>query len=204
MESSPKLVDHGNIHLESRTLKAVFSKRTGALINLTHKQTGWHIQSRSALGLSFQMIVPLPQRKNNQVLGENQIPTEYDVAEDGKRVTLTWTDLQSEHSGTLPITFIGNISIGEDGLSFEAELENFTPYVIESVSWPYIGDVSMPQQSSELNRMNLVVHGDMEQEQLSPRFPTGHDDASTWRGLAASSESFHPVSSGWPGEASGH
>jgi hypothetical protein len=170
----PLIAECENIHLESKTFEAVFSKETGALLRLTNTKTGWNIQARSTLGLSFKMLVPLPDRKNNQVLGENQTLSDYHVDSDGQGVTLTWTDCQSEHGGILPITFTGRISISDDGLSFKAELENLSAYVIEAVSWPYIGDFSMPPMSSELNRMNLVVHGDMEVKSLRPNFPTGH------------------------------
>ena len=109
MKPSSKIAECENIHLESKTFEAVFSKETGALLRLTNTKTGWNIQARSTLGLSFKMLVPLPDRKNNQVLGENQTLSDYHVDSDGQGVTLTWTDCQSEHGGILPIPFTGRI-----------------------------------------------------------------------------------------------
>lgn len=73
-----------DIHLEGETLEAVFSRENGALIRLTSKRTGWNIQKPGELGLSFKMLVPLPDRRNNQVVGEKQTLAGWNADSDGK------------------------------------------------------------------------------------------------------------------------
>lgn len=54
----------------------------------------------------------------------------------------------------------------DSGLTFEGKVENNSPYVIETVSWPCLGDLPLPAGADQLARMNLAVHGDMEVEPL--------------------------------------
>ena len=161
-----------DIHLESQTLEAVFSESTGALIRLTSKRTGWDVQARGELGLSFRALVPQLDRRNNPVRGEKQALAGCHIDPDGTGLELTWTDLESEHGGVLAISFRGSVTLSDDGLTFEGEVENNSPYVVETVSWPCLGDLSVPAGCEHLARMNLVIHGDMEVEPLRPTFRT--------------------------------
>jgi len=132
------------ITLENDLIKATFSKDTGVLLEMESKKTGWKIQRRPELALSFRLIVPLPNRRNNPVLGEKQKLTKFRKSENGKQVIFLWDSLQSEYGGKLNISVKGVVTLDNAGLTFEGEIENRSPYVVESVSYPCVGDVSIP------------------------------------------------------------
>ena len=60
--------------LEDGKLKAVINAENGALIELRDKATGWDVISRGEYGLSFRLLVPLPDRRNNPVEGISKNP----------------------------------------------------------------------------------------------------------------------------------
>src|SRR5262245_16647680 len=62
----------GSLMLEDEDLRATFDPKNGALTTLVNKRTGWKVQRRPELGLSFRLLVPLPDQRNNPVNGERQ------------------------------------------------------------------------------------------------------------------------------------
>lgn len=58
---------------DSKVLVA-FDSNTGALTRLVSKTTNWTIERRPDLGISFRVLVPLPDRQDNFVLGQKQHP----------------------------------------------------------------------------------------------------------------------------------
>ena len=58
--------------LEDSELRAAFDPVSGALTALEYKPTGWAIQKRPELGVSFWMYVPLPDWRDNFILGHKQ------------------------------------------------------------------------------------------------------------------------------------
>ena len=62
----------GEVILEDTELLVAFDARSGALTRLQRKSTGWMIQRRPELGVSFRLLAPLPHRRDNFVLGEKQ------------------------------------------------------------------------------------------------------------------------------------
>src|ERR1035437_4684262 len=94
--------------LENHALKAVFNGKTGALETLAGKKSGWVINRRPELGLSFRMLLPLEGRRNNPVLGEKQAPPEIKKNADGS-LAFTWRKVTSQHGGEHDITFTGTV-----------------------------------------------------------------------------------------------
>ena len=89
--------------LENETLRLEFERATGALVGLTAAETGWDILSRPHLGLSFRLLVPLPDRRNNPVFGERQEAPSLEVTADRRRATFVWDGVNSEYGGMLDI-----------------------------------------------------------------------------------------------------
>jgi hypothetical protein len=163
--------------LENETLIAKFDRSTGALSSFESKKTNWQVTRRPELGLSFRMLVPLEGRRNNPVLGEKQSPPVVEVGADGS-LAFTWNKVRSEFGGSTSgsppsgeheITFTGTVKLTEDGLTFGGQVANRTNLVIESVSWPCLGDVTAPKPENSLERWTWGYSG-ADKTSLFPKF----------------------------------
>jgi hypothetical protein len=158
--------------LENNALKAVFSKENGALIELTNKSTGWHIQNRKELGISFNMVVPMPKKRNNPVYGMAQKLTSYKMTDNNSTIVFTWSNVKSEYAGNLNITLEGTVQLASNGLTFGMKVRNNSHYTIEALSYPAIGDLSNPNPDNpeRLECMNVGYAG-LDKTTLWPTFP---------------------------------
>lgn len=154
--------------LSNEHLNAVFDDATGALSALESRETGWRIQDRPELGLSFTMLVPVPERRNNVVSGTQQL-ARIEASAGGDKLTLTWDGLQTQHGETLDITFVAVVALDGSTLTFEASVDNRSPYTVEHVSYPCIGDLPLPSRDEDLCTMMRTASG-METAPLLPRF----------------------------------
>ncbi len=142
---------------------------SGALLALESKATGWRIQCRPETGLSFRLLVPLPDRRNNQVLGRDQTLSEATKAPDGRSVRFVWRNLLSEHGGPMDITFTGVVCLGEDGLKFEGEVANRSGHTVECAYYPCLGDLAHPEGCESFAHFNYN-YGRLEKHGLFPNF----------------------------------
>ncbi len=55
------------IAMKNWTLFMKFDCDLGTITELSAVKTGWSILNRPALGLSFRLMIPLPERRNNPV-----------------------------------------------------------------------------------------------------------------------------------------
>ncbi len=157
------------IVLENAALRAEFSLETGALLSLKSMLTGWIIHRRPEPGVSFRMLAPIANMRNNPVLGEKQRVSRYAVAKDGNAVTFTWEALHSEHGGELPITFTGTATLRDDGLTFTGSISNRSEYPVEAIAYPCLGDVTPATPESKLERYTQGYGGGGPSE-LYPKF----------------------------------
>jgi len=160
-----------DLRLENEWIEAVFDGRSGAMLALTNKKTGWRLQGREKLAMCFRMLVAMPERNNNPVLGEKQILSAVRRSEDGQTLVFTWQHLLTEHGGEVDITFRGTVALAGAQLSFRGEVENRSPYPVEDVSYPCIGDLRSPEPGQPFHRMNPTYIG-MQKTSLYPRFMT--------------------------------
>lgn len=138
-----------NLYLQNNTLQLQFDRHTGALTGLTALPSGWRILDRPQLGLSYRLLVPLrdqrdwhdPHPRSNFVEGEKQSLKEYQVSEDGKNITFMWENVTSEKGGILPIQVVIEVRLEENQVIFTPTIENRSPYWIENVYCPYLGDL---------------------------------------------------------------
>lgn len=144
------------IVLENDRIAATFDAGNGALIGLVNKETGWRILDRSVLGQSFELLLPLEGQemteadfRYNVVKGiEQQNPT---IEHDGDRIVFTWKNLKSPHlSESVDVTFCGEVRLTDNGLVYDGEVINRSAYPVEYVSWPCIGEVTIPDKSQPL------------------------------------------------------
>jgi hypothetical protein len=133
--------------LANDTLRLEFARDTGALVHITSADGAWSPLDRSQLGLSFRLLVPLPQRRNNNVLGEKQPVSSVEVAADGRSARFTWQQVVSEFGGRLDIAVTLNVTMTARQAIFTISIDNRSDYVVENVYCPYLGDVQHPPQA---------------------------------------------------------
>lgn len=133
------------IVLRNSNLELSLDPVTGALTGLRRADGAWDLLTRERLGLSFRLLVPLAEdKRNNQVFGEKQKLSSCQMDDDGKGVLLTWENLESDRGGRLNIIFTLHIHLEEERAIFAATVENHSPYTVENVYCPYLGEVRTP------------------------------------------------------------
>ncbi|WP_300698072.1 DUF6259 domain-containing protein [Bacteroides sp.] len=146
-----------HIVLENKHIAVVFDAESGALMRMTDKNSGWEIMRREVLGQSFEVLMPLegPQMTDadcrfNVIKGIKQ--SNPIIQQDDNRITFTWRGMKSEHMDKeADITFKGVVSLTGKGLEFSGSLVNKSEYPIEYVSWPCIGEITVPDKTQPLH-----------------------------------------------------
>ena len=64
----------GEVILQDDELLVAFDSASGALTRMEYKATQWMLERRPALGASFRLLVPIPGRRDNFVLGQKRRP----------------------------------------------------------------------------------------------------------------------------------
>ncbi|HUZ45159.1 MAG TPA: DUF6259 domain-containing protein [Terriglobia bacterium] len=153
--------------LEDSDLRVTFDQASGALTGLMDKSHGWVIHRRPELGVSFRMQAPLPARHDNFILGRKQRAAR--VQKQGNQVHLEWRNLVSEHAGVLPITFRATVTLDKGILTFESSLINSSKLVINTVEYPYLGDLSAPTPETQMWRRHMT-YANLESDEIHPHF----------------------------------
>ena len=109
-----------DVTLEDPALRVSFDTDSGALTRLESKATHWTVERRPELGVSFRLHAPLPDRRDNFVLGQKQQAAEVKKSADHE-VRLVWRNPVSEHGGVLPLTFTATVTLENGGLTFNWE-----------------------------------------------------------------------------------
>lgn len=142
------------ITLEDSDLLIAFDRTTGALTRLQRKSTQWTIERRPALGASFRLLAPMPNRRDNFVLGEKQRAASVEkIAPD--HIQLQWKNLVSEHGGVLPITFTADVTLRDGSLTFTGNLDNQSSLPVETIDFPYFGDLNPPTPETLLQAEHM-------------------------------------------------
>lgn len=136
--------------LKNQNLQMQFSRASGALVGLTALQTGWKILSRPQLGLSFRLLVPFSEElRDNAVYGEKQVLSSLSIDPGGRSATFTWDGVESEKGRRLEIGITLEIRLDDAQAVFTMAVENRSPYWVENVYCPYLGDVQHPEDEAE-------------------------------------------------------
>jgi len=158
----------GEVILQDSEFLVAFDPVTGALTRMEHKPTHWTVERRPALGDSFRMLVPIPGRRANFVLGQKQKAVSVQKIADNQ-VQLQWKDLESEHGGVLPITFTAVVTLKNGKLTFDSTLDNKSSYPVETVDYPYFGDLNPPNSNSTL-AARTMWYGNLGGDEIYPNF----------------------------------
>jgi len=155
--------------LQDDQLLAAFDSDWGALTRLENKTTHWVAERRPELGVAFRMNVLMPDRQNNSVLGQKQHAVAVQKISDHE-VRLQWKELTSERGGVLPITLTADVTLTNGALMFAATVENNSPLMVESVDYPFLGDLNNAPDDAPLVARHMW-YGDLKSQDIS-RNPT--------------------------------
>ena len=158
----------GEVALQDSEFLVAFDAATGALTRMEHKPTNWIVERRPALGASFRMLVPIPGRRANFVLGQKQKAASVEKISDS-RVRIVWKDLVSELGGVLPITLTATVTLKNGKLTFDTALENESTFTVETVDYPYFGDLNPPNTSSTVV-VRTMWYGNLGSDEIYPNF----------------------------------
>lgn len=168
---SPAIISPKQVILEDNLLRVEFDSDSGALTRLERKTTSWTIQRRPELGVSFRLLAPLPHRRDNQVLGHKQRASVVKKVSE-EQILLQWKSLVSEHGGALAMTFSALVTLRNGGLTFEGTLLNESPLHVETIDYPYLGDLTPPSRNDRMSSEHMW-YGNLESEELYPTFRNG-------------------------------
>jgi hypothetical protein len=158
----------GEVVLEDSSWRATFDSGSGALTRLEHKGSHWTIERRPELGVSFRLHAPLPERRDNFVLGQ-KLRAAWVRQLSERQLRLQWQNLASEHGGVLPLTLTATVTLTNGAVSFEATLENQSALTVETVEYPCLGDLSAPARGTPL-RARTMWYGNLASSELYSEF----------------------------------
>jgi hypothetical protein len=166
------------VKLEDKVLLVAFDSQSGALTRLENKTAHWTIERRPELGVSFRMFAPLPDRRWNPILGQKQKAAEVKKISDHE-VRLQWKNLISETGGVLPITFTAIVGLTNGVLTFNSNLQNDSPLTVETIDYPYFGDLNAPSRDASLHEsvMQNGKPGNLRTDEIYPHF---HNEKGYW------------------------
>lgn len=156
------------ITLEDSHLAVSFDSTSGALTRLEDKSLHWVIERRPELGISFRLHAPLPNERYNFVLGQKQHATTVRKIADNK-LLIEWKNLLSERGGVLNMIFTATVTLENGSLTFDGTLVNESPVTVETLEYPYFGDLNAPARDSRL-QVRTMWYGNLQSDQIYPDF----------------------------------
>jgi Domain of unknown function (DUF6259) len=158
----------GEVVLQDAKLLAAFDDSTGALVRMENKTTHWMVERRPQLGMSFRMFVPLPGRRYNFVEGRKQKAAMIQKIS-STVLHIEWKNVVSENGGVLPIDFIATVTLRDGKLTFDSKVENNSSLTIETIDYPYFGDLNPPDRSAPMVARTMW-YGNLGAEEIYPHF----------------------------------
>jgi hypothetical protein len=165
---SGQSIPAGEVVLEDDSLVIAFDSGSGALVRSERKSTHWKMQRRPELGVSFRLHAPLPNRRDNFVLGQKQRAIKVEKISD-RQVNLQWKNLISEHGGVLPMTFNATVTLDNGVLTFVGNLVNDSALVVETIDYPYFGDFNAPTPDTAMSSEHMW-YGNLASDGIYPNF----------------------------------
>jgi len=186
------------LKLETDSLTLGFDENNGSLIHLYSKLSSWPILDREKLGLSWRIMLPLENRRDNNAWGHLQNKPIMNKTAAG--VSFIWNSIKSEFGGNHNIRVTALCEVKNGQAVFSMKIENRDSVIVENVYYPYFGDVRRPKGCSRFvlehaNYNNLV------KMELYPSFPNtrgyyGNDYPQVITGAAPSVYPFALLSDG--------
>jgi hypothetical protein len=164
------------IVIQDGLIEARFDPRTGALVGLHNKRTGWEAHQRPELGRSFRAFLATPDSRFNPVEGNLSKLAELKLDDDKRGIRFRWIEFKTASGTTFPVQFEGYIQAHNGELHFSGEVNNQSGYRLETMSWPVIGDFNRPPGEKWLVRENF----DYGTLRRTPLYPAMKNERGYW------------------------
>ena len=164
----------GLLKLETKNLALQFDPENGSLVGLYSKVSDWNIIQRPHLGLSWKMMIPLDEKRNNQAWGHEQDAPVWEA--DENHVTFTWNQVKSRFGGVHNITVTAQCHIEKDQPVFSMHIENNDSCMVENVYYPCIGDLHRPAKAKQYK----FVYGAQCNVRETEMYPTFRSFNGSW------------------------
>ncbi|HEV2330435.1 MAG TPA: hypothetical protein VGY56_16760 [Verrucomicrobiae bacterium] len=164
-----------DITLQDNALSISFDSDSGALTRFENKNPHWVIERRPEFGVSFRLYAPLPTRRYNPVFGQKQHVADIKKVSDNE-ICMRWDNLVSENGGVLPMSFAADVTLTNGVLTFGSTLKNDSDLTVETVEYPYFGDLNPPSGDSSLTAYTMTK-GALKPDELYPHF---HNEKGYW------------------------
>ena len=112
--------------LENQSFLLRFNSLNGSIIGLMDKKTNTEIISEPRLAESFQLLVPLPHKEGNYIIGKDQKLTDRQLS--AGRAILTWADPLVSMEGSFDISVEMQIELTEEDALFTLTVNNKSEY----------------------------------------------------------------------------
>ena len=151
--------------LENDRMQARIDLTSGALCGLESKLTGWDILQTASCGRAFEANIKLSDGRFYVINESSQERPRVQIEDDA--LTFTWERLKVG-SQTLDLGFSGRIRMTDDGLVYDGRLDNASDAVVEQFSWPFVGEVTLPENTRRM-LFQYMNYTKFNTEELYPR-----------------------------------
>lgn len=159
------------VRLETKNLRLEFDRSNGSLVGIFSKVSNWNVIKRAELGMSWRMMLPMEDKRNNEAWGYEQKQPECRFEDDC--VTFVWDRIESRAGGILDITVTAECKVEKDQAIFRMHIDNRSPLMVENVYYPYIGDLYRPNNAKRFKFEHGYYCG-MKEYEMYPTFPNCH------------------------------
>src|SRR5450759_2507711 len=104
----------------------------------------------------------------NFIFGQKQHAEKVEKISENE-IRLQWKNLVSEYGGVLPITLTADVTLKDGTLTFKMTVENGSPLVIETLDYPYFGDIGSPAPGENM-QVRTMWYGNLESSEIYPHF----------------------------------
>ena len=155
--------------LENENLQVRLNPDNGAITGIRAVRSGWDILKRPELGVSFRLLLPLPERRNNSVFGEMNPAYSSTLSPDGKQASFIWRGVESQYGGRHDIDVTLDVTLYLHKIVFSLAVDNRSQYTVENVYCPYLGELRHPEDDKTFENF-MYMYGSADRFSLWPKF----------------------------------
>ncbi|MGM9749357.1 MAG: DUF6259 domain-containing protein [Candidatus Cryptobacteroides sp.] len=124
---------------------AIEQKPAGLAASLPERDT----KKLQDAGMGFEMTLRRPDGSTVAINANKQDAPDCKMSDDG--IVLTWKNLKANDGKETGISFTGNINYDEmSGMVFNGNVSNGGEFILETMNWPVINNIKLPENNDEL------------------------------------------------------